>query len=64
MQSVFEAMSMKKKSVQLQKLPVFWILKYLRIMFYIQSKMNRAIIKLDYWNAMNPEIVDHSINKP
>lgn len=53
MQSLSEATSMKNKSIHLQKLlPVFRILKYLSIMFYIQSKMNRPIIKLDYWNVI------------
>lgn len=48
MQPLFEAMSMKSKSVQLQKLPpLFWILKHLSITFYIQSKINRAMIKLN-----------------
>lgn len=58
MQSLFEAMSMKNKSVHVQKLlPVFWILKYLGIMFYIQSKMNRATMKLDYWNAVIQKLI-------
>lgn len=48
LQSLLEAMSMKNKMVQLQKLlPLFWILKHLSITFYIQSKINRAMIKLN-----------------